>query len=436
MKKALTLYELNSMVRDVISIQMADSYWVQAELSEVRENNGHCFMELIQKDSRSNTPVAKASAKCWRNVWILIKSGFERVTGMQLHAGLKIMLQVHADFHENYGFSWIIEDLDPTYTIGDMARKRQEIIRMLKAQGVFDLQKQLIIPMFCQHVAVISSATAAGYDDFCHQLEHNDYGLQFCTQLFPAVMQGEQVEESVIAALNRINDRLEDFDVVVMIRGGGATSDMSGFDTLSLAENVANFPLPVITGIGHERDESVLDMISNTRVKTPTAAAAFLVEHLTQVYEQIQADQQYIVNYVNDRIEREKLRLNHLSSHIPVLFSLAKSNQKRQLEQIQTEMFLAVKRILSNHQEQLHILESRLILSVEKTFSDHRYRIQLLEQRMNALDPVLLLNRGYSITLHDGRIVTNADSMRPGDKLQTRLKEGVLHSVVEKNKHH
>lgn len=431
MRKALTLYELNGMIRDVISLQMADRYWVQAELSEVRENNGHCFMELIQKDSRSNTPVAKASAKCWRNAWMLIRPGFERVTGMPLHAGLKVMLLVHADFHENYGFSWIVEDIDPTYTMGDMARKRQEIVQILKEQGVFDLQKQLAVPMFCQRVAVISSATAAGYGDFCHQLENNDYGLQFTTQLFPAVMQGEQVEQSVIAALDRINDRLDDFDVVVMIRGGGATSDMSGFDTLSLAENIANFPLPVITGIGHERDESVLDMISNTRVKTPTAAAAFLVEHLSAVYERLLADQQYIVNYVNDRIEREKLRLNHLASRIPVLFSLVRSDQNRRLEQKQTRIVMAVKRILSDRQERLHILESRLRSSVDKGSDGRWHQIQLLEQRMKALDPELLLKRGYSITLHDGRLVTNADHLCPGDQLQTRLKDGILRSVVE-----
>ena len=284
----LSLFELNSIVREVISMSLPDSYWVEAELSEAREGyGGHCYLELIEKEERSNTPIAKAHASCWRNRWMFIKPNFERITGQRIHAGMKVLLKVHAQFHENYGFSWIVDDIDPNYTMGDMARKRLEIINTLKAEGVFELQKELALPMFCQRIAVISSATAAGYGDFCNQLADNDYGLQFQTRLFPATMQGEGVEQSVIAALDSINAEWEQFDCVVIIRGGGATSDLSGFDTLALAENVANFPLPIITGIGHERDESVLDMISFQRVKTPTAAAAFLVNHLTEVYARV-----------------------------------------------------------------------------------------------------------------------------------------------------
>jgi exodeoxyribonuclease VII large subunit len=285
MVKHLSLFELNSIVSEIISMSLPDSYWVEAELSEAREAyGGHCYMELIEKDERSNTPIAKTHASCWRNRWMLIKPHFERVTGQRIHAGMKVLLKVHAQFHENYGFSWIVDDIDPNYTLGDMARKRQEIIQTLKEEGVFELQKELRLPMFCQRIAVISSASAAGYGDFCNQLADNGYGLQFVTSLFPATMQGEGVEQSVIAALNQINAEWEQWDCVVIIRGGGATSDLSGFDTLALAENVANFPLPIITGIGHERDESVLDMISFRRVKTPTAAAAFLIDHLTEVY--------------------------------------------------------------------------------------------------------------------------------------------------------
>ena len=195
MKQRLSLYELNSMVRDVISMSLPDSYWVEAELSEAREGyGGHCYLELIEKDERSNTPIAKAHASCWRNRWMFIKPNFERITGQRIHAGMKVLLKVHAQFHENYGFSWIVDDIDPNYTMGDMARKRLEIINTLKAEGVFELQKELVLPMFCQRIAVISSATAAGYGDFCNQLADNDYGLQFQTRLFPATMQGEGVE--------------------------------------------------------------------------------------------------------------------------------------------------------------------------------------------------------------------------------------------------
>ena len=209
MKNSLTLYELNALVRETLALEMPDEYWVEAELSEAREVRGHCYMELIQKDEHSNTPVAKASAKCWASTWQLVKPHFMRVTGQEIHAGMKVLLKVYAQFHESFGFSWIVTDIDPTYTMGDMARKRMEIIRQLKEEGVFELQKELQLPMFCQHIAVISSANAAGYGDFVNQLENNEHGFRFHTQLFPAVMQGEGVEQSVIGALNKIFESLE-----------------------------------------------------------------------------------------------------------------------------------------------------------------------------------------------------------------------------------
>ena len=314
-----SLFELNRLVRESIESEMPDAYWVEAELSECRESRGHCYMELIQKDELSATPVAKAQAKCWANKWLAIRPYFERTTGQQLHAGMKVLLQVCPQFHEAYGFSWIVNDIDPTYTIGDMARKRQEIIQKLKAEGVFDLQKELRLPLFCQHIAVISSQTAAGYGDFCNQLADNPYGFKFETQLFPAIMQGEGVEQSIINALESIwrkaesGKRKEDsFDCIAIIRGGGATSDMSGFDTLALAENVANFPIPIITGIGHERDESILDMVSHTRVKTPTAAATLLIEHLKEVLDIIDNSQELITRYAQQKLSALNKRCNLL----------------------------------------------------------------------------------------------------------------------------
>ena len=312
-KTTLTLYELNCLVREVIECEMPNEYWVEAELSECRESRGHCYMELIQKDEQNATPVAKASAKCWASKWMIVRPYFERTTGQQLHAGMKVLLKVYPQFHEAYGFSWIVTDIDPTYTLGDMARKRQEIIRQLKEEGVFDLQKELQLPLFCQRIAVISSETAAGYGDFCNQLSDNPYGFKFQTRLFPAIMQGEGVEQSIIAALERIFSEYSDFsdhsentvppfDCVVIIRGGGATSDMSGFDTLALAENVANFPLPIITGIGHDRDESILDMVSHTRVKTPTAAATLLIDHLKIVHDAINNAQESITLFTRQKL--------------------------------------------------------------------------------------------------------------------------------------
>lgn len=428
----LSLYQLNSIVRDVISMSLPDSYWVEAELSEAREGyGGHCYMELIEKDEHSNTPVAKAHASCWRNRWMLIKPHFERITGQRIHAGMKVLLKVHAQFHENYGFSWIVDDIDPNYTMGDMARKRMKIINTLKEQGVFELQKELTLPMFCQRIAVISSATAAGYGDFCNQLADNDYGLQFKTQLYPATMQGEGVEQSVIDALDRINEEYEQWDCVVIIRGGGATSDLSGFDTLALAENVANFPLPIITGIGHERDESVLDMISFQRVKTPTAAAAFLVQHLTDVYVQVMDAQEAICNYVKRRLQVERMKVDKLSSQLPMLFSLVKTKQGARLDRLMNQMSVRIQSKLSDLQRHLDVISGNIQPYIFRKFMTELHHIEMLEQRIKSQDPTLLLKRGYSITLREGKAVKNADDLKSGDIIETRFAKGGVKSEVK-----
>ena len=326
--KTLTLYELNWLVRRTIETEMAQEYWVEAELSEMHTSRGHCYMELVQKDDRNNTPIARASAKCWASQWTIIEPHFERATGQQLHAGMKLRLKVYPQFHEAFGFSWIVTDIDPTFTLGDLARRRMEIIRQLKEEGIFDLQKGLELPLFCQRIAVISSATAAGYGDFANQLTNNEYGFSFETQLFPAIMQGEQVEASIINALNAIYQQADDFDCVVIIRGGGATADMSGFDTLALAENVANFPLPIITGIGHDRDECVLDMVSHQRVKTPTAAAAFLISNLKAVLDTIDDAEQRIVRYMQLKLTSLKSQIANLQETFPRLLSVVITRQR------------------------------------------------------------------------------------------------------------
>ena len=426
MEKALTLYELNSLVRETIEEELHQEYWVEAELSEVREVRGHCYMQLVQYDRSEeggkrkryeNTPIAQASAKCWQSSWQLLRPYFEKETGQRLHAGMKVLLQVYANFHETYGFSWIVTDIDPTYTMGDMARKRQEIIRVLKEEGVFDLQKELPLPLFCQRIAVISSANAAGYGDFVNQLENNEYGFQFHTRLFPAVMQGEDVEKSVIAALEQIfrgsggteaRGNENAFDCVVIIRGGGATADLSGFDTLALAENVANFPLPIITGIGHERDESILDMVSHTRVKTPTAAAAFLIDHLKEVLEVLNDAQERITRYAQQKLSTLDAQLSVVAEAIPRLFSVVKTRQDARLDSMQEKMTMLIERRLETEQ----------------------HRIQLVSEKVKSLDPTLLLRRGYSITLHNGKVVKDVSVLNTGDELETRLAHGSVRSKV------
>ena len=489
----LTLYELNRLVREVIESEMPNEYWVEAELSECRESRGHCYMELVQfagndghtgayvptantndasftrrdirprmsataasaKATTNATPIAKASAKCWASKWMIIRPYFERTTGQRLHAGMKVLLKVYPQFHEAYGFSWIVTDIDPTYTLGDMARKRQEIIRQLKEEGIFDLQKELRLPLFCQHIAVISSETAAGYGDFCNQLADNPYGFQFRTQLFPAVMQGEGVEQSIIAALNRIysihtascrdirprmslqgedhqtaTSACEEFDCVVIIRGGGATSDMSGFDTLALAENVANFPIPIITGIGHDRDESILDMVSHTRVKTPTAAAALLIEHLKAVLDALNDAQDRITTLAQQKISNLQSQLSNLQTAIPRILTITLTRQNAAIDSLNQRLSASVQRRIVTERARIEAFEQRIPMLAERRLTQEKHRLEIIEEKTHMLDPTLLLRRGYSITLHNGKAVKDAQSLKPGDEIETRLANGSLHSII------
>ncbi len=404
-----TLRQLNLMVREAIEMQLPDEYWVEAELSECREHGGHCYMELIEKDERSNTPTARASAKCWHQTWQMVRPYFERTTGQPLRAGMKVLLQVYAQYHEAYGFSWIVTDIDPTYTLGDMARRRQEIIRQLKEEGVFDLQRELRIPLFAQRIAVISAPNAAGYGDFSRQLEDNAYGFRFTVQLFPAVMQGEQVEQSVIAALNKIYEQShQPFDVVCILRGGGATADLSGFDTLALAENVAQFPLPVITGIGHDRDETILDMVANIHVKTPTAAATLLIDRLRHVLDRIEQAEDFIAHYVSERIRSQQQRISQLATLIPTLALHSISEGRHRIE----------------------LAESRLPMAIERRLTEQKHRLERITLQLQGFDPQLLLSRGYSITLKDGRAVRDPSLLKPGDEIETRVEKGTIRSKV------
>ena len=429
--KTITLYELNSLVRQTIEIGLPKSYWVEAEISELRENGGHCYLELIEKDKRYNTPIAKASARCWRQTWGMVKPYFENTTGQQLRAGMKVLIEVYAQFHEAYGFSWIISDIDPNYTLGDMARKRQEIIKRLKEEGVFDLNKQLDLPLFSQRIAVISSKSAAGYGDFANQLYGNQYGYYFEAELFAATMQGEDVERSIIKALNAINDRCDDFDCVVIIRGGGATSDMSGFDALELAENVANFPLPIITGIGHDRDECILDMVSHTRVKTPTAAAALLIDNLHTAERRIDDARQRIANLTSRKMEVEKLRLSRLAERLPALFGSVKDKQEARLDILQERLFRLAEIRLSNCENIVDQLEKKISLTAEHLLMVEKHRLELLEGRAQNLDPQLLLRRGYSITLVGGKALRDPSQVKQGDKIETRLEKGTITSIID-----
>ena len=408
-----SLTQLNGIVSRTLQMARPDELWVEAELAGISDSHGHCYMELVEKDDSTNTPVAQARACCWKGTWMRLKPRFERETGQSLQRGMKVLLRVKANFHVAYGFSWIVTDLDPTFTLGDLARRRQEILRILKEEGVIDLNKQLSISPFAKRIAVVSSATAAGYGDFCNQLAENAYGFAFETRLFPAVMQGEQVEGSIIEALNAIDEVDTStpggaFDVVVIIRGGGSTTDLTGFDTLALAEHVANFPLPIITGIGHERDTSILDMIACVSVKTPTAVAAFLIDNLANTFGVLEDASQRIANAVKGRMEMERLRVARLEQSLSTVFAVRKVRETSRLDNI----------------------EQRLPVILSTRLERERHRLDLLTQRISSLDPINILRRGYSIVTHNGKAVKNAANLKSGDEIEITFAKGKVKSRI------
>lgn len=423
--------ELNALVRRSVQACFPDSYWVQAELSDVRANSsGHCYLEFVQKDPSGNSLVAKARGIIWSGTYFRLKPYFESETGQAFVSGIKVLVKVSVNFHELYGYSLTVLDIDPTYTLGDMARRRREILSRLQQEGVLTLNKELELPELMQRVAVISSPTAAGYGDFCNQLAHNDFGFVFYTRLFPAVMQGEKVERSVISALDRIYREIDHWDVVVIIRGGGATSDLSGFDTYELAANCAQFPLPVITGIGHERDDTVIDMVAHTRVKTPTAAAEFLVNHLRRTAERLETFAQCVYQEVPSMLSRERERLDSWMARIPARVQMCLQREGFAQERLVKRLEMSVQACLQSERHRQELCLQRVENALSVRMQVERHRLELFSQRVKAASPDLLLKRGYSMTLKDGKAVTDASLLQPGDVVETRLAKGRFKSKV------
>lgn len=401
------------MVRAAVNSGMPSRYWVTGELSEVREaSNGHCYIELVQRDEATNDIVAKARGTVWSRVYSLLRPYFLEQTGQPFAAGLKVLLQVTVGFHELYGYALDVCDIEPAYTIGDMARQRMLVIKRLTDEGVMDLNKELPFPLLPQRVAVISSSTAAGYGDFCDQLLGNRYGFLFYPCLFPSPMQGSGVEQGIIDALDRIAANMDMWDVVVIIRGGGATSELSCFDTYDLANNCAQFPLPIITGIGHQRDESVLDMVAHTRAKTPTAAAELLIHAMLEQSSFLNGAMQEIVSAARRRMESERQRMNVLAGRLPVSAALAVQQQKMQLQSLAQSLLPAAGMFLKEQQ----------------------HRLELMKEKVDAASPEHVLAMGYSITRVNGRAVRSTDALMPGDEVVTVVSGGEFTSVVKDKK--
>lgn len=427
--ESLTLYELNGLVRSTLEQGLPGAYWVQAELSEVRTAyNGHCYLEFVQKDARGNGLLAKARGIVWSGTFALLKPYFERETGQRLAPGLKVLVQVEVQFHELYGYSLTVVDIDPTYTLGDLARRRQEILKRLADEGVLTLNKELTLSRLPQRVAVISSSTAAGYGDFCKQLEGSPY--RFTVKLFQAVMQGDRVEASVVEALNAVYAEYEQWDVVAILRGGGAVSDLNGFDTYPLAANCAQFPLPVLTGIGHERDETVLDHVAYLRLKTPTAVAAFLVERMDEEAASLVEWTRRLPVAVRARLAADEARLERLSARLPASARLYMARMAEGVDKYQARLKGAVLHGLQKQQYQLERCEERLHTALPVWLHREQARLRLLEKSIEMAGPERFFRLGFSLTRVNGRVVTDAAQLTVGDSIVTRFAKGEIESKV------
>ena len=447
-----TLSALTSMVgQAVASHPVLRGAWVVAELSDVRGSGGHIYMELIEKDSRGMT-VAKMRATIWAGTAQRLRRKFMAATGRDLTSGIKVMLFGAVNHHNLYGMSFNIGELDPSYTLGDMERLRREILEQLQREGVLRFQKQIPIPVAPQKIAVISAEGAAGYGDFINHLSSSPEGFCFYPALFPAVMQGERTSSSVCAALDRIELAPDFWDAVVIIRGGGATSDLNGFDNLELARRVALCPIPVIVGIGHERDRTVLDDIAAIRCKTPTAVANYLIDASRDALARAEDLARRIALFSSERLEGDRRRLesyagvlepllhsilssaghrlSELASAIPVSLSASTSREHSRLTAIEANLRHASRNRLDDAGRRLDQMTEYLQQATADRLTDAKKGLDHLEQMISVLSPANTLKRGFSITRLNGKAVTDSSTLKPGDHIETTLLGGTVASEV------
>ncbi len=450
---ALSLFELNQKIKNTIHSSFAETYWVVGEISEIREvRNGHCYLELIEKDEKTEQIVAKSRANIWAYTYRMIKPYFLSATGQNLESGMKVMVRVSVDFQEVYGFSLNVRDVDPTYTLGDMAQKKQAILNKLSEEGVLNMNKELDIPVVPQKIAVISSPTAAGYEDFCNQLNNNPNGYHFYIKLFPAIMQGDQTEESVTSALDRIYEYEDLFDLVVIIRGGGSTSDLMCFDNYWIAYNIAQFPLPVFSGIGHERDETVVDFVAHTRLKTPTAVAEHIIELVADFDGRLEYLKDAVINTTRDIISEHKSTFQHASARFKPIVNSAIAVEKNKMDKLIRQLSHSSIRFIEHQKNKLHHSCQDLKLVSQKSINDQKRWMNQMPERLagrikyfishqqnqldlwtkttQLLDPENILKKGYSITYLNGKAVKNVEEVKAGDVISTKLADGNIESKV------
>ncbi|MBR5673510.1 MAG: exodeoxyribonuclease VII large subunit [Muribaculaceae bacterium] len=429
--QGMTLSEFNALIEAHINGQAdIQNQWVIAETSDLRLNrSGHCYTELIEKDSKGVT-VAKVDAAIWANNYAKLYYKFKEATGQVLASGMKVLVNVTANYHHLYGLKVKINDIDPNYTLGDMARQRQEIINRLTAEGIIDMNKELPWPEVPQRIAIISAEGAAGYGDFMNQLQGNSYGLQFYTCLFSAVMQGSQTVPTVLAALDHVNDHIDLFDCVVIIRGGGSTSDLNSFDNYDLASTVAQFPIPVIVGIGHERDVTVLDYVAAMRVKTPTAAAEWLIQRGTTALARLNELQDAVVTSVRDTVAQAREQLAYFTSMIPATARRIIDTNRVRLDNHAKNIPFAAANLIMGQRTRLERIVERMGDIVTGAMQREQQRLQALNDKATLLSPVNTLRRGYSLVKLGDKYVTSTDQLAPSDKVTLQFANGTAAATV------
>lgn len=455
METSITLFDLNLRIKEVLKGFLPDQYWVVAEISELKVNSaGHCYLELVDKDPESLHIKARARATIWAYTYRIIKPYFESATRQTLNAGLKILVRCNVEFHEIYGLSLNIQDIDPAYTVGELARKREEIIRRLEQEGVVTMNQELPLPLIIQKIAVISSATAAGFEDFTRQLELNEYDFVYYYKLFPATMQGSEAEESIISALDRIHLYEDFFDAVAIIRGGGSQADLSCFDSYQLAYYVTQFPLPVFTGIGHEKDQTVIDIVAHTRLKTPTAVADFIIQQSTLFFTRLLDMQNKTRKLTGIKVQKRGMYLDQISNSITLKSKHLLATGQHLLNKASEKAVLIGKNYLKRKQQELKNTHSRIsrgaklmisyqsvdLKNLVKTIHPQvKNGIRFQENKLNSiekttqfLNPGNVLRRGYSITTCRGKVIRRSSDLIPGDVLKTSYFSGKSISTVEK----
>lgn len=408
MDRHLTLSELQRLVKTTLDERFPLPVWVAAEISELKVNySGHCYLELVEKGGDNGVPTAQARAVIWRNSYARIAAYFEAETGSRLAAGLRILARVTISYHELYGFSLQITEIDASYTLGDMERQRQETITRLQQEGVWEMNRSLPMPFPVQRVAVVSSAQAAGYRDFCKEVDRAPYRIEHT--LFDAFMQGAAAEESIIGALCAVADRLDEFEAVVLIRGGGSASDLNCFNAYRLCSYVAQFPLPVLTGIGHDKDTSVADMVAHTALKTPTAVAGWLVEQATQADAQLDAAAQQLHDATVALIRRCELTLQRLRGEVAQRACGATARESARLDALAQRLPEVVQTLLQ-HQHQ---------------------RLESARELVESRSPQRILRLGFAVVRSEGRAIVSADEVQPGQRLEIEVADGRLSAEVQ-----